>query len=110
MIIGDDKAKGWCIRAKLNMQNLVKCLRDPVLYRSNETKHHRTGTKYKCYPTYDFACPIVDSIEEVTNSMRTIEYRDRDELYHWVIHCLGLRDVELFEFAKLNFKFTLMSK
>ena len=40
MIVGDDKAKGWCIRAKMNMQNLVKCLRDPVLYRSNESKHH----------------------------------------------------------------------
>lgn len=42
--------------------------------------------------------------------MRTIEYRDRDALYHWVIECLQLREVELFEFAKLNFKYTLMSK
>lgn len=110
MIIGDDKAKGWCIRAKMNMQDLVKCLRDPVLYRSNETKHIRTGTKYKCYPTYDFACPIVDSLEGVTHSMRTIEYKDRDALYDWVLEHLDLRKPKIFEFAKLNFKYALMSK
>lgn len=110
MIEGDKKAKGWCIRAKMNMQDLVKCLRDPVLYRSNSDYHHRTGRKFKCYPTYDFACPIVDALEGVTHSMRSIEYKDRDKLYEWVQTHAKVRHVRLFEFARLNFKFTLMSK
>jgi len=81
-----------------------------VLYRNNDTYHHWTGRKFKCYPTYDFACPIVDAIEGVTHSMRSIEYWDWDALYHWVIEKSGVWHVKLFEFAWLNFKYTLMSK
>lgn len=74
----------YCIRAKLDMSNKVKCLRDPVFYRTKDVPHHRTGDRYKAYPTYDFACPIIDSIEGVTHALRTLEYRDRNWLYAYV--------------------------
>jgi glutamyl-tRNA synthetase len=104
-VVGD-----WCIRAKMNMQDKVKCLRDPVFYRVKNVPHHRTGTKYKAYPTYDFACPIVDSIEEVTHCLRTIEYHDRNALYHWLQKHLGLREVIIYDYSRLNLVSTILSK
>lgn len=100
----------WCIRGKIDMQHKVKCLRDPVFYRVKNVPHHRTGTKYKAYPTYDFACPIVDAIEEVTHPLRTVEYHDRNAMYEWLLEKLELRKVQIYDYSRLNLVSTILSK
>ena len=99
-----------CMRAKIDMKSLNGCMRDPTMYRCNLTPHHRTGTQFKVYPTYDFACPIVDSIEGVTHAMRTNEYHDRNEQFMWVLDALAMRKPEILDFSRLNFVYTTLSK
>ena len=107
---GTEGGSKYCIRAKISVDNPNKALRDPVIYRCNATPHLRTGSKWKIYPTYDFCCPIVDSMEGVTHALRTIEYRDRNAQYQWMLDALKLRSVQVWDFARMNFIRTLLSK
>ena len=93
-----------CLRAKINMSDPNKCLRDPVIYRCNLTPHHVKGDQWKMYPTYDFACPIVDSLDGVTHALRTIEYRDRNPQYQWFIDNLGLRPIIIWDYRYIFLK------
>ncbi|TAQ87270.1 hypothetical protein B7494_g4441 [Chlorociboria aeruginascens] len=100
-----------CIRAKISIDNPNKAMRDPVIYRCNtDVPHHRTGTTWKMYPTYDFACPIVDSLEGVTHALRTTEYTDRNPQYQWFLDTLKLRQVHMWTFARMAFIRTFLSK
>ena len=108
MLLGD--LKEYCVRAKMDMQCKNKCMRDPVIFRHCAEPHQVTGTKYKVYPTYDFACPIVDAVEGVTHAMRTNEYADRNHQYAWFIKNLQLRPVVIHDYSRLNFVSTTLSK
>lgn len=105
-----EKGLAYCLRAKISYDCPNKAMRDPVIYRCNLTPHHRTGSTWKMYPTYDFCVPIVDSIEGVTHALRTIEYRDRNPQYEWFLTNLKLRKVHIWDFARVNFVRTLLSK
>lgn len=122
MYAGTPLGKKHCIRARIKFDSLNGALRDPVIYRFPHAKdaqgnrldkhiaHHRTGWTWKIYPTYDFACPVVDSIERVTHALRTTEYADRNEQYTWFLNALGLRHVHLWDFARISFIHTFLSK
>ncbi|XP_057691275.1 bifunctional glutamate/proline--tRNA ligase isoform X2 [Corythoichthys intestinalis] len=110
MKAGTERGQMCCMRAKIDMNSNNGCLRDPTLYRCKNTPHPRTGATYKVYPTYDFACPIVDSRENVTHALRTTEYHDRDEQYYWFIDALRLRKPYIWEYSRLNLNNTVLSK
>uniref|UniRef100_A0A8C5EF66 Bifunctional glutamate/proline--tRNA ligase n=1 Tax=Gouania willdenowi TaxID=441366 RepID=A0A8C5EF66_GOUWI len=110
MKAGTPDGQRYCMRAKIDMNSNNGCLRDPTLYRCKNTPHPRTGSTYSVYPTYDFACPIVDSLEGVTHALRTTEYHDRDEQFYWIINALRLRKPYIWEYARLNLNNTVLSK
>ncbi|KAF8661523.1 hypothetical protein HU200_056943 [Digitaria exilis] len=110
MINGTEIGMQCYVRGKLDMLDPNKSLRDPVYYRCNIIPHHRVGSKYKVYPTYDFACPFVDALEGVTHALRSSEYHDRNAQYYRILQDMGLRRVEICEFSRLNMVYTLLSK
>eukprot|EP00658_Telonema_sp_P-2_P057101 TRINITY_DN4555_c0_g1_i9.p1 TRINITY_DN4555_c0_g1~~TRINITY_DN4555_c0_g1_i9.p1 ORF type:complete len:929 (+),score=271.98 TRINITY_DN4555_c0_g1_i9:86-2872(+) len=112
MCKGSDEGLTCCVRAKMGMHHKNKALRDPVYFRCKQAVHHRLGDKWKLkiFPTYDFACPLVDSWEGVTHALRDSNYTDRDLLYTWVADAAKIRCPDRAFFSRLNFVYTELSK
>ncbi len=98
------------LRAKVDMNSPNMQMRDPIMYRIRNVSHHRTGDKWCIYPNYDFAHGQSDSIEEITYSLCTLEFRDHRPLYDWFIQKLEIFPSEQTEFARLNLGYTVVSK
>ncbi|KAG9477484.1 hypothetical protein GDO78_002725 [Eleutherodactylus coqui] len=107
---GSNYGQTRCLRAKIDMNSNNGCMRDRTLFCCKTQPHPRKGSKYNIYPTYDFACPIVDSLEGVTLALRTTEYHDRDEQFYWIIAALGIRKPYIWEYSRLNLNNTVLSK
>src|SRR5262245_31439199 len=104
------------LRARIDMASPNINMRDPTLYRIRHGDHHRTGSAWCIYPSYDYAHPISDALEGITHSLCTLEFEDHRPLYDWCVASLRHAAPEFkstprqIEFARLNLNYTVMSK
>lgn len=98
------------LRAKIDMAHPNLLLRDPVLYRIKHETHHRTGDEWCIYPLYDFAHGQSDSIEKITHSLCSLEFRHHRDLYNWLIEALEIFPSRQIEFARMNVDYLITSK
>lgn len=82
-----------------------------------ENHHHRTGDKWRIYPTYDFTHCIVDALEGVTHSLCTVEFRQSRISYDWLLEKLDMKAPKSDEkgpmqreFGRLSVGGTILSK
>lgn len=98
------------LRAKIDMSSPNMHMRDPILYRIKHERHHRTGDDWCIYPMYDFAHGQSDSIEGITHSLCSLEFRHHRPLYDWFIEKLEIFPSRQIEFARMNVAFMITSK
>lgn len=113
MLQGKHKQGEHVLRAKIDMSSPNMLMRDPVIYRVMEAKHHRTGDKWKIYPMYDWTHGESDYIEQVSHSLCTLEFEPHRELYDWFLDSIGpLKGIrpKQREFSRLNLSYTITSK
>jgi len=112
MRLGEFAEGSKILRANIDMASPNMILRDPVLYRIINKTHHHVGDSWKIYPMYDFAHPLSDYTEGITDSLCTLEFEVHKPLYMWVLENCDLTGSlpEETEFARLNIDYTVMSK
>lgn len=113
MFEGNVKPGEHVLRAKINMSSPNMVMRDPVIYRSMISNHHRTGDAWKIYPMYDWTHGESDYIEQVSHSLCTLEFEPHRELYDWFLDSIGpLKGIrpKQREFSRLNLSYTITSK
>ncbi|RMF24887.1 MAG: glutamine--tRNA ligase/YqeY domain fusion protein, partial [Bacteroidetes bacterium] len=98
------------LRAKIDMASPNMHMRDPIMYRIKHERHHRTGDAWCIYPMYDFAHGQCDSIEGITHSLCSLEFRHHRPLYDWFIEKLEIFPSRQIEFARMNVSYMITSK
>jgi glutaminyl-tRNA synthetase len=98
------------LRMKMDMQNDNPCLRDLVAYRIKYAPHPHAGDKWCIYPSYDYTHCLIDSIENITHSLCTLEFFVRRPSYFWVLDNLDLYRPVVWEYSRLNITHTVLSK
>ena len=103
------------LRLKIDMGHKNIIMRDPIAYTIKATPHYKTKDKWNIYPSYDYSHGIVDSIEKITYSYCTMEFRTRRDLYYWSLEQLnklgiGMHIPIVKEYGKLKIENSILSK
>lgn len=107
---GEYPERAVSLRMKMDLTSGNPYMWDSVAYRVKLAPHHRTGDKWKIYPTYDFTHCLCDSFENITHSLCTTEFIPARESYEWLCDALDVYKPRQYEFARLNLQGTFLSK
>merc|ERR1712128_245106 len=83
---------------------------DPVAFRIKFVPHHRSGSEWCIYPTYDFTHCLCDSIEQISHSLCTKEFQARRSSYYWLCNAVDVYCPVQWEYGRLNLEYTMVSK
>ncbi|KAF8925323.1 hypothetical protein BGZ58_000909 [Dissophora ornata] len=98
------------LRMKMDLENGNPQFWDLVAYRVLKTPHHRTGDEWIIYPTYDYTHCLVDSFENITHSLCTVEFQQSRASYYWLCDALEVYKPVQWEYGRLNITNTILSK
>jgi glutamyl-tRNA synthetase len=90
------------LRLRIDMRHRNAAMRDPGIFRIIDRKHPRTGRRYRVWPTYDFACALLDAWEGITHRIRSKEFEMRTELQQHIQALLGLPSPWIDVIGRLN--------
>lgn len=110
---GEAEEGAHVLRAKVDMTSPNMNMRDPVMYRMLNKAHHRTGTKWKIYPMYDWAHGESDFVEGISHSLCSLEFENHRPLYDWYVEQVSTEEdftPKQREFARGNVSYMITSK
>ncbi|PMD63046.1 glutaminyl-tRNA synthetase-like protein [Hyaloscypha bicolor E] len=107
---GKYKPKEAFLRMKQNIEDGNPQMWDLPAYRVLDAEHHRTGPKWKIYPTYDFTHCLCDSFENITHSLCTTEFIQSRVSYEWLNKTLEVYEPMQREYGRLSITGTILSK
>ncbi|KAI6130361.1 glutaminyl-tRNA synthetase [Pisolithus croceorrhizus] len=107
---GHYRPKEAFLRMKQDLSDGNPQMWDLPAYRVLDATHHRTGSKWKIYPTYDFTHCLVDSFENISHSLCTVEFIASRQSYEWLCDALEVYKPKQSEYGRLNIQGTINSK
>lgn len=108
---GKYKPREAFLRMKQDLTDGNPQMWDIVAYRILDKAHHRTGDKWRIYPTYDFTHGLCDSFEGITHSLCTTEFILSRVSYEWLNNRVEVPHKPMQrEYGRLNITGTVLSK
>ncbi|KAJ4385576.1 Glutaminyl-tRNA synthetase [Gnomoniopsis smithogilvyi] len=107
---GKYKPKEAVLRMKQDITDGNPQMWDLAAYRVLKKSHHKTGDKWKIYPTYDFTHCLCDSFEGITHSLCTTEFILSRVSYEWLNKTLEVYEPMQREYGRLSLSGTVLSK
>ncbi|KAK3317981.1 tRNA synthetases class I, catalytic domain-containing protein [Apodospora peruviana] len=108
---GEYKPREAFLRMKQDITDGNPQMWDLAAYRVLDKPHHRTGSKWVIYPTYDFTHCLCDAFEGITHSLCTTEFFLSRTSYEWLNDTVEVEHKPMQrEYGRLSISGAVLSK